>query len=133
MSHDPQYLAHEHENPDVWHRHTAEEGVPQSEHVSRINPLALLLVLGGMTVFVVGTVIVTAFYFVQHTSALKQELQETTDAATQQIEYRTAAMALQDQYAWENAEEGPVRIPITQAMQRVVEEYQRQEALRDDG
>lgn len=133
MSHDPEFLPHEHEHADSWHRHTTAEGEPQVEHTAHVNPTAIFGALCVSTVFTIIVVIVTAFYFLQHTSALKKELRETTNSAAQQIEYRAAAMAMQEQYAWENAQEGTVRIPITQAMQSVVEEYQQQEALRDDG
>ncbi len=133
MSHEPHYLPHEHEHADAWHRHTTDEGSPQSEHLSQVNPVALIVTLGGMTVFTVGAIVVTAIYYIQYTENLKQELRETTDMASQQIEYRTTVSVMQDVYAWENAQEGTVRVPVSQAMERVVEDYQRQEARRDDG
>ncbi len=133
MSHDPTYLPHEHEQPDAWHRHSSDEGMPREEHGARVNPVALFVALILMGVFTAGASIVTVIYYVQHTSSLKQELRETTNSAAQQIEYRADAMNLQDNFAWEDTQAGTVRIPISQAMDRVVEQYQRQEARRDDG
>ena len=133
MSHDPTYLPHEHEHADSWHRHTTEEGSPQAEHAAKVDPMAIFVTLIGMAVVTVVVSVIAAIYFFQHTANLKQELRETTNSAAQQIEYRADTMSLQDDYAWEDAEAGTVHIPISQAMERVVEEYQRQEARRDDG
>lgn len=126
-----EYMPHEHEHADAWHHHTLAEGMPQREHASHVDPLALFVALTLGAVFTVGAVVVTIIYFVQHTTDLKRDIRETTNMAAQQIEYHTGAMSQQDQYAWEDAEAGLVRIPVSQAMLQVARDYGREEARRD--
>ncbi|MCB9845687.1 MAG: hypothetical protein H6811_06855 [Phycisphaeraceae bacterium] len=124
MSHEEaHYMSVEHEEPDQWHRHSVEEGPPQAEHGSRANVAILAGAFVVITLFVVVTAAATAVYFKKHITELRNERRETTIEAVGQIEYRNASIADLDQYAWEDAQSGTVRIPIEQAMQKVAGRY----------
>lgn len=131
MSHEPTYLPHEHAEPDAWHRHSTDEGNPQQEHTSRVNIRSLLVLFSFMLVFLVASVAITAVYFMQHTTGMREKLYETTELAAQQLEYRAGADSALEQYAWQDASAGVVKIPVSKAMEKVVQTYA--EGSRDDG
>lgn len=131
MSHEPTYLPHEHAEADPWHRHSAAEGSPQQEHTSRVNVRSLFVLFSFMLVFLVASVAITALYFMQHTTDLREDLYETTELAAQQLEYRAGADSTLEQYAWQDASAGVVKIPVSKAMEKVVQTYA--EGDRDDG
>ncbi len=131
--HEPTYLPHEREEPDPWHQHTPEEGLPQEEHAAHANTRALLGVFIFMVVFLVVSVAITIIYFNRHIVHLRQANLETTELAAQQLEYQSRSFNDLEQYAWEDPQEGIVRIPVSKAMEKVVQRYQQQGDMPGDG
>ncbi len=109
---------------DAWHRHSADEGVPQKESGAHANITALLITFVVITVATVVFSVIIGLYTVKRVSQLTAEsegrgLQVMSTEATQ---YTQDALAAQAGYRW--TAEGKVQIPIEQAMQQVVADYQ---------
>lgn len=123
-----QYLEHEHETPDSWHRHTADEGAPQIEHAASINLLGLLIVFLGMSGFLVVTVgLLIVFFDYTRTQARQAKIETTTMAEENSLPYRQESMDALASYGWVDPAAGRVQVPINVAMDRIVEEYATQE------
>ncbi|MFG0326037.1 MAG: hypothetical protein ACF8SC_02045 [Phycisphaerales bacterium JB037] len=130
MSHDhtkpktPDHLELEHEEPDAWHRHTLEEGIPQPEHAAHVSPKGLWGAFFGMAIFLVVTIAALIVYFDHHMTNLRQERVETTVQAERfGLKYKEESRTGLDAYRWINRDAGTVQIPIEVAMDRVVERY----------
>ncbi|MBX3317474.1 MAG: hypothetical protein KF902_11500 [Phycisphaeraceae bacterium] len=124
MSHDkPQQLPHEHAKPDEWHTHTAAEGAPQHEHGAKANPAILAIVTGGFVITVVLTVLLSALYFFSYMTHQRQIKKETTVLSEEYRAYRAQSEASLSGYGWSDPAAGAVRIPITKAIDQVVQDY----------
>ena len=123
MTEEPQYIEEIHDEPDSWHRHTADEGAPQSEHAAKVNVVFLAGVLLFTIVFVAVLVVLVQTFFAATQSRLRAEKTETDEAwklfdAELQPQLRDLAS-----YGIADAQAGTAHIPIEQAMQRIVERY----------
>lgn len=119
MSHHADHTPEHHEHVDQWHMHSAAEGVPQAEHGSKANPWVLLAVFVCSVVFLIvfiGATIIYAKGYLSHVRAVKVEV--TTWAADARAEKAIAQNQLEN-YAWVDAAQGRVRVPIQQAMQEM--------------
>lgn len=114
------HLEHEHETPDSWHRHTAEEGAPQQEHASHASARALAITFIAMTLGVAFVIIVLVAYFNSYNSRYKQQVQETTVLGDKVRAERAADLGKLTQYGW--VDHDNVQIPIDDAMKAVVAE-----------
>lgn len=124
MSHDhDHYLPAEHPQPDAWHRHSSDEGMPQAEHAARINPFGLYVGVFGILGFVVVSVIVVAIYFQSYVSTYRAEKQESVDVSEEYVAMRARADATLANYQWIDMRENVVSLPIDVAMDRVVDAY----------
>ena len=121
---------HETESPaqetplDAWHQHTAEEGLPQTEHGAHANTHALLVVFA---VIIVSTVVFSAIigmFAINQMNRLKgeREVAGLASLANDAAAYKEDAQATQSAYGW--TPEGNVRIPIDKAMEKVIARYQ---------
>ncbi|MBX3365432.1 MAG: hypothetical protein KF866_11810 [Phycisphaeraceae bacterium] len=125
MSDKKQYLEHEHEAPDSWHRHSAEEGAPQVEHGAHINLFMLTVIFIIITAFLVVTVAGLIVYFDRHTTKLRQqEIENTILAEQESLPYRDQSQLALSGYAWSDQKAGKVHIPIEEAMKKVVQQYE---------
>jgi len=88
-----------------------------------VNTAALALVLFSIAAFVLVTVGVTVVFYRRYVTDIRQDRLETTELATQQLEYRGTTLGAQDQYSWVDTKAGTVRIPVSAAMERVVRSY----------
>ncbi|MDX9911040.1 MAG: hypothetical protein RBS39_04335 [Phycisphaerales bacterium] len=124
MSHnEPHYLPAEHPHADAWHRHSSEEGMPQSEHAARINPYGLYLGVFGILGFVVVSVVIVAVYFQSYVSTYRAEKQESVNVSEDYVAMRARADATLANYQWIDMREGVVSLPIDVAMDNVIEKY----------
>ncbi|MFN0132635.1 MAG: hypothetical protein ACKVW3_08920 [Phycisphaerales bacterium] len=127
MSHKPEYLPHEHEEPDAWHRHTADEGAPQTEHASSVNSAILLVVFVACLLFVAATIAASILYFRVYTNDLKIARIENTELSKGSLNYRTQTEQRLTGYMWSDAaaaQAGRVSVPIDEAMSNVINRYQ---------
>jgi hypothetical protein len=122
-SHEHHHLAIEHEKPDSWHRHSAEEGTPMAEHAAIASPGVLAKVYVLMFVVVAGTVLVLSLFFMSYITRERALWQETTVLAKDFHEMKNHAESELESYGWSDAKSGAVRIPIDVAMSRVIEKY----------
>ncbi len=120
--HPPQTLPHEHAQPDEWHSHTAAE-VPQHEHGAKANPAILAIVTGGFVLTVVLTILLSMIYFFHYMTHERQLKKETTVMSEEYRAYRAQAEASLTGYGWADPASGVVRVPITQAMDKVLADY----------
>lgn len=122
MSH-TQFLPHEHHEPDSWHRHTSDEGLPQVEHGSRVNVTTLSIVFVAMTLFMVVSVAALIVYFDRHTRDVRQQgLETTTEATEYALPYRQQATDQLGGFGW-SADGTHVRLPVDVAKQQIVARY----------
>jgi hypothetical protein len=124
MAHTPSHVPHTHDAPDAWHTHTAAEGLPQQEHASVINSRILAGVLFALVAFVVVSVGVMIIYFNVFKTQFKAARQETDVLARGYVEMRAKNTANMAGVGWADMTQGRVRIPVDQAIDRVVEQYQ---------
>lgn len=122
--HEPHHLAAEHEQPDQWHRHSAQEGVPQTEHTAVASPKVLAISFLVITFSIAATVFVLVIFFDHYTANFKASQMESTTLSTPFNDYKKQWDEFDSRtYGWVDAKAGTVRIPIDQAMGRVVEKY----------
>lgn len=126
MAHGPEHLPHDHEEPDSWHRHTPDEGMPQVEHAPRVNIRALLGTFIVITIVVVALAGATIQLFRTTIVRARLAVEETLVLSEAQVQYREASLQEQNSYAW-TADGEHVRIPIDQAMHKVVEQYSQEQ------
>jgi hypothetical protein len=109
-----------HSQLDEWHQHALGDGLPQTEHGAHANIGALLATFIIITVATVVFSVVIGLFMLSQVSALKGETEMTgLDAmAAEAAAYKEEALAAQTGYAW--TADGNVRIPIEQAMAKVV-------------
>jgi len=118
-------VPHLHEEPDAWHRHSDEEGMPQSEHAATVNPTALGIVFVVMVIGVAFVILLLTAYFNQYTYTFKAAKQEGVPAARQAYETDLAqTRARLSEYGWIDRTAGTVHVPIERAFDTVIEQYQ---------
>lgn len=114
---------------DDWHEHTAAEGMPQEEHGSQASAKAMGLTLVAMVVGVVLTILILVAYFKSYVGNHKAKVQEgTVGIMTPAFEGKLAAKEKLSSYAWIDRDARTVRVPVDAAMQRVLAEYEAQQA-----
>jgi hypothetical protein len=125
MAHVPDHLPHEHEAPNEWHRHGADEH-PQHEHGAQINAKSVWVWFILIVLFVAGTIAITMRYYLGYIQAEKTASIETTVLSKDYWEARAAAEDRLNSFGWstpEAAKAGQVSIPIEQARAKVLESY----------
>ncbi|MEQ8850573.1 MAG: hypothetical protein RIB32_02175 [Phycisphaerales bacterium] len=133
-----------HEQPDAWHQHTADEGLPQTEHGARANPVALTVTLFAIVFSFVFLLLVVWLYYNTYSTQLKAERREVV-SDTLRTDYATkrggAQTRLTQSPGWIDRINGKVHIPLDRAASLVIEEYSQAGAMapattevaRDDG
>ncbi|MEX2218384.1 MAG: hypothetical protein WD749_06445 [Phycisphaerales bacterium] len=114
------------DQPDSWHMHTSEEGMPQEEHGSQARPFALIGAFVGSFAFVAGVIVACIAYFQNYTTTLRAERIENTRLADDYHAYKAGAEKHLAAFGWANPEAaaaGKVSTPLDQAMQRVIQQY----------
>lgn len=124
MKHEPHHLPVEHEAPDEWHRHTAQEGTPQAEHAAIAAPGTLLIAFFAISFTVAITVLILVVFFNQYTARYRAEQMETTAMSKSFNEYK-GKWEEQDSrsYAVADPIAEKLRIPLEKATQRVMDRY----------
>jgi hypothetical protein len=112
-----------HAEPESWHRHTPEEGLPQQEHAGKVNTTILLGVFVAIVVFVAGAILFTYLYFSRYMVTLRREKIETMAMAEEFNAYRARATAELEEYGWVDPQAGVVRLPLDVAKARVLAAY----------
>lgn len=118
------------EQPDAWHQHAAEEGAPQTEHGSRVNPIGAGLTLLGIVFGFVFLFVVVLLYFESYVTRVKADKNEqvTTQIRSEYVTLRSEAQTRLNQPAgWIDRDAGTIRLPKDRAAQLVIDEYARQD------
>lgn len=117
------------EHADSWHHHEKSEGLPQREHASVIDTGLMFRWFAAISIMLVSLIIAICVYFTSTVTQLKAQLEETPNFAREGNRRREEAMAALGaggapfQYAWADAAEGKVRIPIDAAMDKTIQAY----------
>ncbi|MBM4109518.1 MAG: hypothetical protein FJ255_12045 [Phycisphaerae bacterium] len=130
MAHGPHHDAFvpaQHDAPDAWHLHTADEGQAQPEHARIADPrlitIAFILLVASLVV-VVGLLIVYFNSYATKELARKTERLDTAQHSAYrggaELELRTAGPL--------DPETKSVRLPIDRAIDRVVRSYEEKRA-----
>ncbi|MFK7884277.1 MAG: hypothetical protein AB8F26_08880 [Phycisphaerales bacterium] len=109
---------------DDWHQHTAAEGMPQEEHGSQASVKALGMTFIVMTVGVIVTILLLVVYFKSYVGTYKAKVQEGTAIMQPAFEAKLAAQSKLESFGWIDRDARTVHIPIDQAMQSVINDYQ---------
>ncbi len=118
--------------PDSWHRHTPDEGEPQAEHLSQVNPVTLGKVLFVLIAGTAAFIVVTVLYFDVRIRTLTSERIEndlsgyTSREAGTYFHYKDASDAQLSRFGWNGPEQ--VRIPVDEAKKKVIEQYAKRAA-----
>lgn len=111
---------------DSWHRHSAEEGRPQAEHAGTVNPWILGQWFVAIVLAVAGTCVVLFLYFTHYTTQYKAQQIETVSWSADYVTYKaTMEGQLNSKPEW--IDHDRLRIPIGDAMAKVVKQYQAKE------
>ncbi len=131
MSHGHQHqtTAHDAEAPDAWHTHTIDEH-PQQAHAENIDAPRVIVVGVIGFLIVVASILFVVVYFSWYVNRLKTE-REAFVETTGQPAIHTPALSARAEilnsafttHGVVNAEQQTVRVPMTSAMNRVVEMY----------
>lgn len=109
---------------DDWHQHTAAEGMPQEEHAAQASVKALGMTFIVMTVGVIVTILLLVVYFKSYVGTYKAKVQEGTAIMQPAFEAKLAAQSKLESFGWIDRDARTVHIPIDQAMQSVINDYQ---------
>jgi len=131
MSHDPHHTLHQptiamDEQPDSWHMHTVDEGLPQEEHAAQADSRTLVVAFLGSVFFVGAVIVVCLLYYGTHTTALRMARIETTALSEDYVKYRDESDRVLSSYHWGSSElaaAGKVTIPLDQAIQKAMQQY----------
>ncbi len=109
---------------DAWHQHPADQGVPQQEHGAHANITALLITFVVLTLATVIFSVIIGLYTIREIGqyTAQGERQGLEAVSTEALQYKEDALAAQAGYSW--TANGTVKIPIDQAMQKVIADYQ---------
>lgn len=118
------YTPEVHEHADDWHHHASEvEGMPQVEHGSVINTLTVGKWFVLIVLSVVATCAVLYLYFQHYATQYKAQQIENVSWSTDSAVYRARIEGeLNGKPDWINHDY--VRLPISDAMAKVVKDYQ---------
>jgi len=122
MSKEPEYLPEHHEQPDEWHAHAPDEGLPQSEHASRVNTTMLAAAFLVIVASVVFVAVVVTVYFNSYAATLRAEKVETLTWAEESFEMKSAMQAVLEEGG--EAPGGVRYEPIGEAMDQVIRAYE---------
>ncbi len=111
-----------HDHADAWHRHSAEEGMPQVEHAGTVSPFALIKAFVAIVGTVAVLVIVLSMYYTHTVTQVKAEQMETDRLAAEWNSTRAGWDAALSSYA--PVGDSGWRIPIDKAMDRVINRYE---------
>lgn len=123
-----------HEHADSWHHHSADEGLPQHEHLAVLNTVAIARWGIFISVSLVVVMVSLGAYFSSYVTKLKHDREEReawlriSQSARGFRESADKALSTGEQadkpaYSWAPEGDGKVQIPLDQAMQRVVQSY----------
>jgi hypothetical protein len=118
MSHNEHTPVH-HEHVDEWHLHTAAEGEPQAEHMSKINPYVLIVVFVVSVVFLVAFIGATIIYAKGYVSSRRATKVEVTTWAVDARAQRAQDEMRLSEYGWVDPAQGRVRVPVDVVMQEM--------------
>ncbi|HRJ48891.1 MAG: hypothetical protein KF787_05540 [Phycisphaeraceae bacterium] len=130
-SHAPHEIPIEHEPADSWHHHDlSAEGMPQREHASVANPLALFITFVALSVVTLALVGIVQMYYYQQVSGVgglvaRQDKEATLRMSADAQLYSQESERRLGAYEWVDAQAGTVSIPIEAAFDRVIETYSR--------
>ncbi|MCC6677023.1 MAG: hypothetical protein IT436_07760 [Phycisphaerales bacterium] len=112
---------------DNWHHHSvALEGAPQAEHAGTVNPFILGQWFVLIVLSVVGTCVVLFFYFEHYATQFKAQQAETVSWSAEYVTYKaTTDGQLNGKPEW--LDHDRLRLPIGDAMAKVVKQYQAME------
>lgn len=118
-------IPHVHTEPDAWHRHSSEEGMPQEEHGSTVNPTALSIVFVAMVFGIVFVLLILTAYFNNYTYTFKARQVEGVPVSRQVYETENEFAQLKlSTYGWIDRNAGSVHVPLDTAYQTVIAQYQ---------
>lgn len=118
-----------HGQADAWHRHTSDEGGPQTEDGAHASSKALGLTLLAIVFGVAAVIIVLVIYFNSYQSRYKAMRQEGTTSAIDAINAKTDGLAHLSSYGWIDREGGVAFVPVTDAADLVLAEYQEMQSM----
>lgn len=112
------------DHADSWHQHSAAlEGVPQAEHAGTVNPYILGQWFVLIVLSVVGTCVVLFLYFQHYATQHKAQQIETVSWSQEYVTYKAIADGqLSSKPEW--IDHDRLRVPINDAMAKVVKQYQ---------
>lgn len=113
---------HSHDHDD-WFRHSEDEALPQKENAAHVNTTAIGLTLLAIVFGVLFTVVILSMYFVNYANTRKAKMNEGTASAQAFLEYRDQSEAMLSATGWADRAAGKVNLPISEAMDSVVEQY----------
>lgn len=117
---------------DAWHKHTTDEPLPQEAHAERVN-VGKVLAYGvvGM-VIIIASIVFVYVYFQWYATGLRIEREERPDLryagqARVDAEYRAYRAQIEEvelaQFGWVDPENNVVRLPLSAAQKKVIEDY----------
>lgn len=121
--HHDAFVPVQHDAPDEWHMHTADEGEAQAEHGRIADPRLITI---GFVLMVVTLVIVVGILIVYFNSYATKELARKSERldTSQHSAYRSSSeMELHTAGGLDPAAQ-TVRLPIDRAIDRVVSTYE---------
>lgn len=122
-SHEPHHLPVEHQKPDEWHRHSADEGRPQAEHAAIASPVTLFGAFIVISSSVAITVVIIIVFYTSYNSRHQAQIAETTVLSNDYVQKRDRVELELSSYGWADAQAGTVRIPLEKATERTIEKY----------
>lgn len=114
---------HSGETDDAWHRHTAEEGVPQAAHGQTTPGVIALVAVGSFAALVLTIAFVTVFFGQVNLQQRRDKIEMDLGANTRQLKAEWKAEL--GGYGWVDPAKGLVHVPIDQALDHVIAEYER--------
>lgn len=126
--HQPDHTESQETTLDAWHEHAGAGAVSRQEHGAHANTRALLMVFLVVSVSTVLFCLVIGMFAINQMNRLKgvREVDSLGAMAADAAAYKRDAGAAQAGYGW--TAEGKVRLPIDQAMQMVVRQYQERQS-----
>lgn len=116
-------MSDHHDDHGAWFRHSEDEALPQQESAAHVNTSAIGLTLLAIVFGVLFTVVILSMYFVNYANTRKAQMNEGTASAEAYIAYRNESEATLSTGGWADRASGTVNLPITDAMESVIAEY----------
>ena len=115
----------DHHDHGDWFRHSEDEALPQQEHAAHVNTTAIGLTLLAIVFGVLFTVVILSMYFVSYANTRKAAMNEGTASAQAYTAYRDQSAATLSTGGWADRAAGTVNLPLDDAMESVIAEYNR--------